>query len=728
LTTYGRQIFFVRIGDAKGGGGTRTTGVVKIADNATTTVTFEPNAANSFFDCPAVPFVNPPYAPQTACSASETSIAIDTTVFLGYAPQNAYWAFKVTGVYEDGTETLPTPISNVVLLSGDYQTLLTAIPVFPTQNTVPCVFRKIYGSIFTPYNPLTAGVPTFGAGVTQVCAVIPDNTSTTLTFQAGASLVGGDVDPKLPPGCPPGTSSVGSQIDGPWLEDDVKPDDIDDSNMDLLLNPPVHLTIDNSQVRNRIFVLGKGVQLTADAPTGQSFISVSDVTPFSPNGGYFIVGTFVIAYKSLTATKGAANIALGTALTHPITQSDWRYGGGSPVRPFVQVDDVGSQRKLGILELDANGNTTSGVHEYTIQDDTLTSTDQCIARGLAELRMFANPISKVSYSCRDPKNKVGKIVHFNLSNPPISGDFIIQNVDVDQFHDESDQLSPRYNVQADSAARFDFDDFLLYLDKRVSQFGASLAGVVDTAIAQGSGAVTVTTRRVYFTEWASLNFSSSAAPSAYNQGWSVGRVSQAGAPEQGVSDQYGYWSRVSSKGNATEGSWQTPNNVPFAYAEELPLIRWRMRTGPAYGTVGYLPLANKDIRLYCIITDSTIPTIPFSTDQKARKAFGLRFTEDDAGSPAWWIWWADGTRQQIVTAATPLEANTIYTIEFKVVRADFGSVVTPHFQVTINGSVKGTFVGPGWPASTPLLAELDIFGLTNDVRSIDLSAVYGEAN
>jgi hypothetical protein len=193
----------------------------------------------------------------------------------------------------------------------------------------------------------------------------------------------------------------------------------------------------------------------------------------------------------LTTTSGAGAINLAVPLTQPVVQANWLFGGGQPVLPLVQVDDLVSQARQGSIETDDDGHATDGVHEYTIVDDTLTTFQQMSARGNAELKQFARPIINIEFASRDPKLRPGVVVHVDLTDPPISGDFIIQEVTIDQYHDESDDLTPRYRVKADSAARFNFIDLLNDLvDGSQDDSNASASGLVTTAVSMANTAST----------------------------------------------------------------------------------------------------------------------------------------------------------------------------------------------------------------------------------------------
>ena len=482
-----RRIYYYRYSDSHVGG-KGWSGFNLINDNTTTGPIVL--ALSHTFDAPVVANVNPPFGPLTAPQFTQSSTLIDSTNAVPLGPNPGYWAVKISGVYQDNTESYPSPASAAVLLDGLHQSTIDQLPTFPSINGVPCVYRKIYASQVIPANPPLPGNPDFLPGHTNLVWIIIDNTSTgPINIQIGAGLTGGTGD--LPVGTPLLTGVADTpqnHVDGPWLEDELKPDDINDTNTDLLKDPPFVPTISVSQLRNRIIVKGKGTIVTKDAAVGDQKVYVGDVSMFNTSGpGQFIIGSRVLDYYTVDATVGKANLILARPLVDPILQGDWKYGGGTPIRPYVQLDDKDSQRRVGRVELDRQGKPTDGVHEYTIDDNDLATTEQMIARGLTELQLFSNPVVQITYATRDPKPRSGKIVHVDLSNPPCKGDFIIQSVDINQFHDESDTLSPRYIIRADSAARYDLNDLLLDLsDSKDSRATGptSMVGLVDAAISQ----------------------------------------------------------------------------------------------------------------------------------------------------------------------------------------------------------------------------------------------------
>jgi hypothetical protein len=306
-------------------------------------------------------------------------------------------------------------------------------------------------------------------------------------------------------------------------------------------------------------------------------VSVAETSMFSPMGGRYINGSTVTSYASISALKGAGQLLLASPLIKPLLQADWKFGGGTPVRPFVQVDDVESQAALGLVELDRAGRPTDGVHEYTIDDDALATVEQMTSRGLAELQLFSRPIQRIAYSTRDPKTAAGKLVHVDLQQPPCVGDFIIQEVTIDQYHDVSDALAPRRNVQADSAARFNFNDFMLYLDDRSGRKSgsASLSGLLDSAQSGAEGScipIPTVQRRMpayYFMDGSGAH---RAIGNAFTQ--------QGPSPTM-VVDADGIWSRsTTTVGVLSCGHLTNSGNLGFAWWDHDPLFDVIIRTGP----------------------------------------------------------------------------------------------------------------------------------------------------
>src|SRR5262249_3946106 len=136
---------------------------------------------------------------------------------------------------------------------------------------------------------------------------------------------------------------------------------------------------------------------------------------------------------------------------------------------------------------------------------------QLYMRAYAELELWSKPIITIRYATRDKKSKIGQLVDVNLTSPPCKGTFLIQEVTIDQIHDESDQLTPRYTVTA-SSTRFELTDLLLQIIGTSPAEGISVAGVATTAIQTASALVTGTLTLVTYTLTSSQMKSSNTSP------------------------------------------------------------------------------------------------------------------------------------------------------------------------------------------------------------------------
>lgn len=571
-----RKIYAIRLADIHEGGGTSIYGYATINDNSTTDATPAPAP---FTYVPVNLSVNPPYGPSVAPSAREdTGSPVDPTEYLGRNAQAGWWSFKYTNVFRDGTESRSSPVSGPIYMTGNDQVELTFLPG-DTVAGVDVVFQRFYGSVHATTDAGGAPlVPTFEVDTTSVIAVTTDNVTRRIVTPFGADLSGGQHSPhNVPPG--------EEDLPGPDLEDTDAPDDLDDLNMDLLLDPPITSESDGSQIRNRVYVKGRGTIMAADAAVGDTTIFITDSSTFSPTGGTAILGARILTYVSLVKGANAAGfdaMLLGAPLSAPILQADWKFGGGTPIRPFVQVDDLIAQQKLGAIETDSDGNPTDGVREYTIEDDSLTTVEQMVAKAKAELKLFASPIVTVRYTTSDPKTRPGKVVHIDLTDPPLNGDFVIQEVTINHYHDESDEVGPFYSATADSAARFNFNDMLQYLFDKKGGGGATASKVVSI----GASDDIVDSIRSPTTKenWFVVNWNSTAGSINY-----TGCIAQ--AQPQGVLT----FQRDSAAIGAWRGGWQrtTQGGANFgggvviepspttgwAYWEWEPYMEWRIRTG-----------------------------------------------------------------------------------------------------------------------------------------------------
>lgn len=451
-----------------------------------------------------------------------------------------YYAFKVSYIYRDGTESLPSASTDAVYLDGIHSAYLSNIPIGPEINGVDVIGRKVYacyaggGSTST----VTTGAKTLAQVVAELQAAVNNGTihnaygpaigyadadslaslgMVPSTYNGLGSIIGfADLDalmqgmtttttrPPTPkwdaastsmwyllydntttaadigPGTGGGTKPVGASEpgdepsvwpnpDGPYLEDYDLPADVTDDNPDLLKDPMFTSTIDISQVRNRIFVRGAGTVTTEAAVAGATSVSVAETSLFSVGGGQAITGTQVFTYYGLTSKSGPGGLLLQEGLRKDIDEGD-------TISLYHMAESIESQKALAKVELDKDGLQTDGVHEYTIIDTSLTTPFQMYVRAQAELELFANPIVSIRYATRDSNTRSGAKVVVDMTNPPCKGEFLIQDVTIDQIHDESDQLFPRYTVSA-SSVKFDLSDLLLKIISGRIDGGTSFAGV-----------------------------------------------------------------------------------------------------------------------------------------------------------------------------------------------------------------------------------------------------------
>lgn len=496
---------------------------------------------------PSVPVAAPPAAPTPAPSAAQGVAAIfrpQSPPLIGRHVAATFtpgpWAFKVSVVYQNGTESLPSPSSNMVVLDGITSASLSNIPIGTVVNGVPVLGRKIYasfgqtnskpfsqvvaelqdsvnrhalfdeyawiigvldarrlqdlGTVPTNFNDLALLIgfgdtyalmesftdPDWSPEHTRMWYFIADNTTTQAEIGPGTgenTPPNSGEDPKIP---------IWPNPDGPYLENFNLPDDLNSSNVLLLRDQPLRMSVDSSQVRNRVNVRGGGTVVVYAAIVGALELQVADCAFFSPSGGLLITDYRVLFYTGLTAKSGPGKIKLRDPLTVAVAD-------GANVRLFFQAEDRASQAVFAAAELDVNGVPTDGVHEYNLDDTSLANPFQLFMRAYAELELFSMPTIRLTYSTRDPKTRSGATINVDLTNPPVKGEFLIQDVSIDQFHDESDALTPRYNVTATSV-KFDLNDLLLKII--TANISPSLSGVVAvTQINESVASGTVDTAR-----------------------------------------------------------------------------------------------------------------------------------------------------------------------------------------------------------------------------------------
>jgi hypothetical protein len=125
---------------------------------------------------------------------------------------------------------------------------------------------------------------------------------------------------------------------------------------------------------------------------------------------------------------------------------------GDEVNQWVTRNDTTAQTALAGYE------GGDGIREYYVQDRRL-SYNGAVARGDAELELFANPIVTVQYETQDPNARPGGEVTISLSSPlSVSGTYRIQSVNINDLELSTTQW-PWRTVTA-SSVRFDLYDVL----------------------------------------------------------------------------------------------------------------------------------------------------------------------------------------------------------------------------------------------------------------------------
>lgn len=683
------------------------------------------------------------------------------------------YRFKVAAVYADGSVSLPSepcpadsdtltesvvfgpiPIGSgggvvswtysddgTTYNSRGYDGFFNGVPVFPVVNGVSPVKFRLYAGITTILGmgvgvPLPPGFESVGGGNAARKIGAPDYVA---VGDIPYFKVGGDGSPVDPITLVPlnttvtipATRDFGSQPeasanspeqtltwpnpDGPYLEDTwfPAPHDIDDDDMDLLHedsgSQKFVLTEDVSQLRNRVKVFGSSSVTTAEGQIGDVTVSIADPTQFSIHGGQVISGNGVLLefFSVSSLIAGSANLLLTEPLSAGIPA-------GTTVSYYCQVDDTQSQRDRGSIELDKNGNPTDGVHEYVVSDPSLNSVQQVYLRAHAEIDVYSKPILTVRYATRDPNTRPGAVVHIDLSDPPCQGDFLIQSVTIDQIHDESDMLFPRYTVVASSVV-FDLVNFLLTLAQGSSPTqsaagtgGSSGIGVVDAAVNQSddsTGNPTLGSRKTGSGKAASV--AAVLAPSSGTM-LSVGGVTFAtGVGGTFLTPKYAQgmlWIPASINSNAGANGVLRPSaTIYFSSLNLRPTTLWRVLT-PATSELRYGSGAeNAGPAVQAWVgwsrnSDSTFapgrPGVYIGMD--ATQAYDGILNPLTGGTffknTNWWLVYLNAASQIVSrTRICTLQQDTVYDLELVAVSdSEVQASVTPLNGTTVRSAVLST--------------------------------------
>lgn len=352
---------------------------------------------------------------------------IPTTAGAGNLTGNYAWAVSYYGA---GFET---PVAGTVGLSGVVSNTvsLTGIPTSPDSRVVG---RRLYR---TPGNAATL----------LLVATIPNNTATTFSDNVADTSLGGT----------PQTTTIGGQVSlftiptGPTgtTGRKVYRTQVGGSSYfyhsTLPNNTTVALTDNTPDASLGVAAPGDS---SVRAKTGATKLRVADLSKFSEGFGWVKVGNQNVSFTSRSGSSGAGNIqgipATGVgALLSDVTVGQqvvampflkgvtgivYAMNQGDPVALRVQRDDLAAQAALILKE------GGDGIHEYAVSDSSLVTVAACNARGDAELALFKNPLTDVTYATRDTVTRSGKPITVNLGAPTnISVTLQIQTATWTQF-------------------------------------------------------------------------------------------------------------------------------------------------------------------------------------------------------------------------------------------------------------------------------------------------------
>lgn len=210
---------------------------------------------------------------------------------------------------------------------------------------------------------------------------------------------------------------------------------------------------------------------------GKTYYAVGDITEgaYSPTNG---------SADQLTYLDTKADADLGAALNPTPGTHPWSTEGTLEI--WATVDDPASQALVAA----ALGGTDDGVIEAVIDDPTLSTYGDLIARGQAELTLFAQPQKTLKYACRDPQARKGAETSVHLTDPPIDngagGPLVlrIEEVTIDQVA-VNGTLEPRYTVSA--GPRFTMADLLHQVSLTRSSAQTPTGGSSPGTIASNAG-------------------------------------------------------------------------------------------------------------------------------------------------------------------------------------------------------------------------------------------------
>lgn len=387
----------------------------------------------------------------------------------------------------------------------------------------------------------------------------------------------------------------------------------------------------------------------------------------------------------------------GTTLTEPIKNGD-------VINIRVEINDTAAQATLAAML----GGGDDGVVEAFISNGNVNGTE---ALALAEAYLAEHSVIDVgaAYSSFDQNSHPDGIISINLPAPVnLTGDFKIQQVDIDQFEKN---VPTKYGVKA----------ALLHssLEKILAAIGADSSSSVNTGgsssgggtsalgIAGGTASRAISRPTYKKVAWIFPSSDTSGLFSAFGTTTNTAIGSQAS-----FVDAIRGWVRESTAAAVSSQAGFVLGDNAMGYVEHLPFCELLFRTGSDI----------TDIRFVFALGFNQI-TAP-NDDLSLIKGFGIRFFST-AGDPGFVPWTSTGiAASQVVGTSSILRGgvkpSTIYRISFQVRNSS-------QFSATVNGSTQ-IMALPAAIGGTELNLSLKIVTNVPAVKFFDFAGYYFERN
>ena len=244
---------------------------------------------------------------------------------------------------------------------------------------------------------------------------------------------------------------------------------------------------DKSQLRNRVYVRGgiyysdpftqsieaDGVQeeyLLAYTPDFTGFsVTIASVSKSVGTKGVddAVLFDFLLNRKEKTLSMGETSWAIANTPLAADTVLEVTYNYEIPV--LIVQEDSDSITAMKALE------GGDGIYEYLITDKNITSVSAARDRASAELRDYANPITRGSIESYDVQGvQSGNVITINSTRRGINADYLITTVKATQIT----QTKIRYTLDF-TGKLYNFVDWLVFLWKQNTQVVLGIDEILD---------------------------------------------------------------------------------------------------------------------------------------------------------------------------------------------------------------------------------------------------------